>query len=317
MRGGGGDGRLPEQGRADRRARRLPRRDAPVRAPLRAARSRHAGREAIAEALNYPAREKFRARIERGESVEGAIDASDIPHVVGRWWRDVFSQEFADDRGAQNLMWVIRDARNRRRTAARATSPRRTCAPACTTSPTCCGASAGTRRRGASTPSSTRSARAPRRLPRRSDPGGRPGGRDSGGRRRTEASCGRGPGGRGPGGRLRRPTRRPRRRRVGGDRHDRRRGRRGVPRRRRTATSTGCCSNRGGWVINAGRNLTRAGRLVLHRSDLPLYGPGVPEPHHEGLHQVLLDRPQRAPGVGWSGSGAPPTFRPSCPFCNP
>ena len=69
--------------------------------------------EAIAEALNYPAREKFRARIERGESVEGAIDASDIPHVVGRWWRDVFSQEFADDRGAQNLMWVIRDARNR------------------------------------------------------------------------------------------------------------------------------------------------------------------------------------------------------------
>ena len=68
--------------------------------------------EAIAGALNDRAREHFRDRLARGESVEGAIDANDIPHVVNRRW-DEFGPEFGNDRSVINLLWVIRDARNR------------------------------------------------------------------------------------------------------------------------------------------------------------------------------------------------------------
>ena len=68
--------------------------------------------EAVAGALNDHARENFRDRLGRGETVEGAIDANDLPHIVNRRW-DEFGPEFGNDRSAINLMWVIRDARNR------------------------------------------------------------------------------------------------------------------------------------------------------------------------------------------------------------
>ena len=68
--------------------------------------------EVIAGALNDHARENFRDRLGRGETVEGAIDANDLPHVVNRRWGE-FGPEFGNDRSVINLMWVIRDARNR------------------------------------------------------------------------------------------------------------------------------------------------------------------------------------------------------------
>ena len=68
--------------------------------------------DALADALNDLARDRFRDALARGESVEGAIDGNDFPHIVNRRWAE-FGAGFGNDRSVINLMWVIRDARNR------------------------------------------------------------------------------------------------------------------------------------------------------------------------------------------------------------
>ena len=67
----------------------------------------------IAESLNDNSRSNFGQRIRAGESVEGAIDFNDMPHIVRHNWRVVFNLTFNYDRAALNLMYVIVDARNR------------------------------------------------------------------------------------------------------------------------------------------------------------------------------------------------------------
>ena len=67
----------------------------------------------IAESLNDNSRSNFWQRIRTGESVEGAIDFNDMPHIIRRNWRVAFDRAFIYDSAALNLMYVIVDARNR------------------------------------------------------------------------------------------------------------------------------------------------------------------------------------------------------------
>ena len=66
----------------------------------------------IGESLNDSSRSNFWQRIRGGESVEGAIDFNDIPHIVRRNWHGVFDRAFNYNRAALNLMYVVVDARD-------------------------------------------------------------------------------------------------------------------------------------------------------------------------------------------------------------
>ena len=66
----------------------------------------------IQSSLNDEARERFRRLLAKGEGVEGAIDISDIPHIVSRRWREVFDIAFGGDSTVQNTLWRIVKARN-------------------------------------------------------------------------------------------------------------------------------------------------------------------------------------------------------------
>ncbi len=70
-------------------------------------------RGAIEGALSDHARERFRERLGRGESVEGAIEAGDIPYLVQRRWKDVFGATLRHERGILSLLHLIAEARNR------------------------------------------------------------------------------------------------------------------------------------------------------------------------------------------------------------
>ena len=67
----------------------------------------------VAASLNDRRRAEFERAVQRGASVEDAIDVNDFPHLVQRNWRDAFAAPLADDRTVQNALWLIQDARNR------------------------------------------------------------------------------------------------------------------------------------------------------------------------------------------------------------
>ena len=69
--------------------------------------------DAITDVLNDRRRNEFQREVSRGTSVAGAIEVGDFPHLVSRYWRDVFGSEFDDDRAALNRLWSAAEARNR------------------------------------------------------------------------------------------------------------------------------------------------------------------------------------------------------------
>ena len=70
-------------------------------------------RGAIEGALSDHARERFRERLGRGEGETGAIEAGDIPYLVQRHWKDVFSAMLRRERDILSLLHLIAEARNR------------------------------------------------------------------------------------------------------------------------------------------------------------------------------------------------------------
>lgn len=66
----------------------------------------------IQSSLDDESQERFRRRLRKGERVEGAIDISDIPHIVRRRWHEVFDIAFCGDSTVQNTLRRIVDARN-------------------------------------------------------------------------------------------------------------------------------------------------------------------------------------------------------------
>lgn len=69
--------------------------------------------DAIAEALNDRRREEFTRNLGRGESVAGAIEIRDLPHLVSQHWRDTFGPALEFDPMARNQMWLTVEARNK------------------------------------------------------------------------------------------------------------------------------------------------------------------------------------------------------------
>lgn len=69
-------------------------------------------KKTIQSSLDDESQERFRRRLHEGEGVEGAIDISDIPHIVRRRWHEVFDIAFGGDSTVQNTLWRIVKARN-------------------------------------------------------------------------------------------------------------------------------------------------------------------------------------------------------------
>ncbi len=55
----------------------------------------------------------FSDDLRRTGSAEESIDINDFPKLVDGYWNDIFSQEFWNDEIVKNMLWMIRDARNK------------------------------------------------------------------------------------------------------------------------------------------------------------------------------------------------------------
>ena len=69
--------------------------------------------DAIYNSLPPNQASQFNKNLQNNSSIEDAIDIGDFPHLVRRNWRHVFSQQFGDDMNVQNVLYIIRQARNK------------------------------------------------------------------------------------------------------------------------------------------------------------------------------------------------------------
>lgn len=58
-------------------------------------------------------RDFFDASLSRNNDVAGAIDIGMFPYLIRANWRDVFFDEFRRDNSVCDLVWLVKDARNR------------------------------------------------------------------------------------------------------------------------------------------------------------------------------------------------------------
>ena len=70
--------------------------------------------ELVRQTLNHRQAEQFSLNLSKtGNDVAASIDVGDFPHIVGRKWNEVFQQPFGDERGIQNALWLIKEARDK------------------------------------------------------------------------------------------------------------------------------------------------------------------------------------------------------------
>ena len=70
--------------------------------------------DAIRGALNDRQAEQFSQNLNKnGHDAEASIDIGDFPLLISRKWNGVFQQPFGDERGVQNALWMIKEARDK------------------------------------------------------------------------------------------------------------------------------------------------------------------------------------------------------------
>ena len=70
--------------------------------------------EVIRNALNDRQAEQFSQNLSKnGRDAAASIDIGDFPHLISRKWNEVFQQPFGDERGVQNALWLIKEARDK------------------------------------------------------------------------------------------------------------------------------------------------------------------------------------------------------------
>lgn len=70
--------------------------------------------DVIRNALNDRQAEQFSQNLNKnGHDAEAAIDIGDFPLLISRKWNGVFQQSFGDERGVQNALWLIKEARDK------------------------------------------------------------------------------------------------------------------------------------------------------------------------------------------------------------
>ena len=70
--------------------------------------------DVIRNALNDRQAEQFSQNLNKnGHDAEASIDIGDFPLLISRKWNGVFQQPFGDERGVQNALWMIKEARDK------------------------------------------------------------------------------------------------------------------------------------------------------------------------------------------------------------
>ena len=70
--------------------------------------------EVIREGLNHRQAEQFSLNLSKnGRDAAASIDIGDFPHLISRKWSGLFQQTFGDERGVQNALWLIKEARDK------------------------------------------------------------------------------------------------------------------------------------------------------------------------------------------------------------
>ena len=57
--------------------------------------------------------EQFRQMLDEHKDICLAIDFTYIPHIIKKYWEEVFANKFENDLVAQNMLWIIRKGRNK------------------------------------------------------------------------------------------------------------------------------------------------------------------------------------------------------------
>ena len=70
--------------------------------------------DVIRNSLNDRQAEQFSQNLNKnGHDAEASIDIGDFPLLISRKWNGVFQQPFGDERGVQNALWMIKEARDK------------------------------------------------------------------------------------------------------------------------------------------------------------------------------------------------------------
>ena len=68
--------------------------------------------QAIESCLSGNSLFNFQKRLRTERQIQGAIDLNDMPHIIGRYWKDAFGGALNYDQTSRNLMWLIVESRN-------------------------------------------------------------------------------------------------------------------------------------------------------------------------------------------------------------
>ena len=68
--------------------------------------------ELIERGLGDRQADEFYRRLDENDDIESAIDLNYFPRVIRDNWRGAFTQHFNDDPSVQNMLWLIKTARD-------------------------------------------------------------------------------------------------------------------------------------------------------------------------------------------------------------
>ena len=68
--------------------------------------------ELIERGLGYRQADEFYRKLDENDDIESAIDLSYFPKVIRDNWRGAFAQQFSGDPSVQNMLWLIKTARD-------------------------------------------------------------------------------------------------------------------------------------------------------------------------------------------------------------